>query len=176
MNRLSILAASAAVAFFASAVSAQAGCYQPSTTAKANVIPNIPKLPGGAADASSSASIVGLWHASHTVNGQLFFESFEQWHSDGTELEFANGAPATGDICLGEWTKTGPLSIKLYHIGWTFDVKGNSTGTFILTATDTLNAKGTAFKGPFTAKFYDVKGKLLQTVSGQTTAERLPAS
>jgi len=175
MKNILLIAATAAIALLISGNSAKAGCYEPSGQSKPTVLPVMPKLPAGFPAAATPGSIVGLWHTTHTVGGQLFFESFEQWHSDGTEFEFANIPPASGDICLGAWTKTSKDVIELYHVGWTFDANGNSTGTLVLTATDKVSAKGDSFSGPFTAKFFDTKGKLLKELKGETTAVRIAA-
>src|ERR1700747_2958355 len=86
------------------------------------------RLPAGllakAAPNDANASVTGLWHVTHTVEGQLLFEALEQWQRGGTEFEFANGAPAVGDICMGTFTKVGPRTYLLYHIGWSFDSDG----------------------------------------------------
>jgi hypothetical protein len=36
--------------------------------------------------------IVGLWGVVYTAGGELFNQSIDQWHSDGTEFENAYGA------------------------------------------------------------------------------------
>jgi hypothetical protein len=121
----------------------------------------------------SASGIVGLWHVVHNdSDGNLVFESFEQWHSDGTEFEFANGAPSTGDICMGTWQKKG-RSAQLWHTGWTFNPDGSSSGTMVLSGSDKVAKDGNSFKGPFDVKLFDVNGNLLFDVAGITTAERL---
>lgn len=119
------------------------------------------------------AGIVGLWHVVHNdPDGNLLFESFEQWHSDGTEFEFANIPPATGDICMGAWQQNGK-SAQLWHTGWTFNSDGSSSGTMVLTGSNKVARNGNAFKGSFDVKFFDVDGNLVGEVSGTTVAERL---
>jgi hypothetical protein len=124
-------------------------------------------------NAPSATGIVGLWHVVHNdSDGNLVFESFEQWHSDGTEFEFANGAPSTGDICMGTWQKNGK-SAQLWHTGWTFNPDGSSSGTLVLSGSDKVSKDGNSFKGPFDFKLFDVNGNQYFEVSGTTVAERL---
>lgn len=117
--------------------------------------------------------IVGLWHVVHNdPDGNLLFESFEQWHSDGTEFEFANIPPATGDICMGAWQQNG-ASAHLWHTGWTFNPDGSSSGTIVLTGSNKVARDGNSFKGPFDFKVFDLNGNLVGEASGMTIAERL---
>ena len=51
-------------------------------------------------NAPDNNSIVGLWYVNYTSGGELVYESFDTWHSDGTELENPNLAPATGPYAL----------------------------------------------------------------------------
>lgn len=171
MYRHAFLAASAALAIIVSGGAAQASCFA-AARAPAIRLPPLPALP--AAAPTAAPSIVGMWQVVHSANGQVVNQAFEQWHSDGTEFEFADFAPATGDICMGTWSKTSTGGIKLYHTGWTFDATGKPTGTMLFTATYALNAPGTGFKGPFDLKFYDPAGKLLVDVKGQTAGTKLP--
>jgi hypothetical protein len=179
MKRVSITASLAVLALAAGAVSAQASCYQP-LNGKQMTASQLPAMtipfPSFSSKPNSSAvnSIVGLWHAVHKVNGGgLFFESFDLWNEDGTEIEDANIPPATGNICLGVWQSTG-RTITLYHRAWTYKTDGvTPTGTLVLTATDKVELGGNRFHGPFDAKFYNTKGKLLQELQGVTTATRL---
>jgi hypothetical protein len=118
-------------------------------------------------------SIVGLWHVKYTSGGQPFFESFDQWHSDGTELENPNLPPATGPLCVGVWKQTGPRTVRLHHVGWNFDFNGNSTGTFTLDESNTVAPNGKTYEGTFDYKIYDVNGNLIQEVTGTQTATRI---
>jgi hypothetical protein len=65
-------------------------------------------------------TIVGLWHVIYTAGGATFNDTFDTWHSDGTEFESAYLAPAAGDVCVGVWKPTGFRSVKVHHIGWIF--------------------------------------------------------
>jgi hypothetical protein len=144
-------------------------------TEKHPISPKIPAsmLARNDKHAPLGAGIVGLWHVVHNDNnGNLVFESFEQWHSDGTEFEFANGDPSVGDICMGTWQQNGK-SAQLWHTGWTFNSDGSSSGTLVLTGSDKVAKDGNSFKGPFDIKLYDVDGNLLAEIPGTTVAERL---
>jgi hypothetical protein len=167
------------------ATSAVAACGDPMGF-KPRIVPKLPALvqPGGAElagqglepeanDANSIASIVGLWHVTYTSGGETLYESFDQWHSDGTELENPNLAPATGPLCVGVWKRIGPRTFQLHHVGWNFDVNGNSLGTFTLDETNQVGPHGITYDGTFDLKFYDVDGKLVQAVTGTQTATRI---
>lgn len=117
-------------------------------------------------------TIVGMWHVSYLVGGNLAFQSFQQWHIDNTEFEFADIPTITGDICMGVWKNVG-RDYNLYHTAWTFDDSGNPNGTMVLTHADKLNRKGTAFAGTFDLKFYDINGNLVNEITGDTQADRV---
>jgi len=118
---------------------------------------------------------VGLWHVTFETEGQFFYESFEEWHSDGTELENPNLPPIGGSVCVGAWKRTPDGIVHLNHIGWNFDLNGNSTGTFTITERNTVSPGGNSYRGVFDYKVYDVDGNLLQEISGAQTAKRITA-
>lgn len=119
-----------------------------------------------------SASIVGLWHVMYTSDGQLFYEAFDMWHSDGTEAETANLNPVEGNFCMGVWKQVGS-SIHLTHVGWGFDNNGNPIGMFTLTERNIVSGNGNAYHGTFDYKAYDLNGNLVQEVSGTLAATRI---
>ena len=90
-------------------------------------LPFLVQLGGGAGLAhqtegpGNNSSIVGLWYVNYSSGGQPLYESFDQWHSDGTELENPNLAPATGPLCVGVWKQVGARTFRLHHVGWNFD-------------------------------------------------------
>src|SRR5438105_564962 len=86
------LIAATAVSLMAASYSAEASCVH--RTKGGNVpVAKLVKLPPLAqrdAGVSGDSSVVGLWHVEHRLgDGSLYFESFEHYHSDGTEFEFA---------------------------------------------------------------------------------------
>ena len=131
--------------------------------------------PNAIGQGNNNTSIVGLWHVTYTSQGQLFFESLDQWHSDGTEFENANGAPAIGNVCFGVWKQLGPRTVQLSHIGWNFNPDGSSAGYFTLTETNTVSADGNTYQGTFDYKAYDVDGNFIEgyEVAGAQTAVRI---
>jgi hypothetical protein len=80
---------------------------------------------------SHEPSIVGTWKekwiaeagsSSEFPVGSEFDASYSQWHSDGTEINVSGlRAPLTGDVCLGEWIKTGARTYQLNHFGVSYD-------------------------------------------------------
>ena len=126
-----------------------------------------------AGSARSETTIVGLWHATYTTSdNQLFQESFDTWHKDGTELETANVNPIWGNVCIGVWSQVGS-EIHLHHVGWAFDTLGNLVGPFTLDDVLTLGNRGNSYSGRFDFKQYDAGGNLLQEVTGTISATRI---
>ena len=172
----------AAMGILLAATSAVAACGDPLGLNKSGVFTKLPFLaqPGGAAGqahqregSGGNNAIVGLWYVNYTSGGQPLYESFDQWHSDGTELENPNLAPATGPLCVGVWTKVGGRTFQLHHVGWNFDINGNSLGSFTLDETNTVDRHGQTYTGTFDLKFYDVDGNLVGEVTGTQTATRI---
>lgn len=174
-----LMIAAAALALAAGSYAAEAGCVQAAghgsaaKLAKPNKLPHLPPLSGDSLDYSSS--IVGLWHVVHYLpDGSVYFDSLEQWHSDGTEFELANGYPQFGNVCMGVWKQITARSVQLNHIGWDFKEDGSPDGTFTLTGTAKVTQHGNHWEGPYDVKIYDVDGNLLDEVTGTSVAERIP--
>jgi hypothetical protein len=125
-------------------------------------------------NAPARPSIVGLWHDVHTTSdGNLFFEGYDTWHSDGTEEELGNLPPATGAVCMGLWTQQGKSAQLVTHVDWLYDGSGNFVGTLNMTQANKVAKDGNSYSGPFDAKFYDPSGTMFMEVTGTTTADRL---
>jgi hypothetical protein len=162
-----------ALTFFTS--SAKASCYDHGRGAS-------PALPKGlieklaASPNAASGTIVGLWHATYTTSdSQPFQESFDMWHSDGTELEVANVDPIAGNVCIGVWKQVGS-EVHLHHVGWGFDNLGNLVGPFTVDDVLVLGEHGNSYSGSFDFKQYDANGNLLQEVTGTISATRIGVS
>ena len=174
--KYSLLIAAAILALGAGGFSAQASCVHRTraSTAVAAKPVKLPAFQPASAERNFSDSIVGLWHVEHRLpDGTLYFESFEHYHSDGTEFEFANQNPILGDVCMGVWKTKGLKSVDLYHIGWAFDDAGNPAGIFTLAGPRKLNRRGDRLEGTFDAKIYDTEGNLIEEDTGTTTGERI---
>jgi hypothetical protein len=180
----------AAVSVLFAATSARAGCgdpagWKPGFTARLPFLAGSTAEPISADDAQSTQpaaaadpeydSIVGLWHVKYTSDGVPFYESFDEWHSDGTEFENADLPAVTGNVCVGTWKQIGTRSVRLYHIGWNYDSNGNPNGTFTLLETNTLGHNGETYAGTFDYKVYDVSGNEVvgQEVKGTQAATRI---
>jgi len=118
-------------------------------------------------------SIVGLWETTFTSDGQVVDQGFDLWNSDGTEVLNDDPAPATGNVCLGVYVKSGPATYKLKHPSWTFDANGNLTGTAIIREQVTVEPGGNTYKGTFTIDLYDVPGNHLAQFTGTISAQRM---
>ena len=126
-----------------------------------------------ASPTASNGTIAGLWHTTYTTSdNQVFQESYDMWHGDGTELESANVNPVAGNFCMGVWKQVGS-EIHLHHVGWGFDNLGNLVGPFTVDQTDVLGAHGNTYSGTWDFKLYDTNGNLLQEVTGTISATRI---
>lgn len=138
-----------------------------------------PAIPGGllakltASSRTAHGTIVGLWDVTYTTSdNEPFQESYDIWHSDGTELESANVNPIVGNVCMGVWKKVGS-EIHLHHVGWGFDIAGNLVGAFTVDDVIVLGTHGNSYSGNFDFKQYDTNGNLLQEVTGTVSATRI---
>lgn len=118
-------------------------------------------------------SIVGLWQITFYYEGQPVDVGFDVWHSDGTELLNDTPPPATGNVCVGVWTQTGPVTYKLKHPSWTFDSNGNLTGTAVIRENVTLSPGGNKFTGTYTISYYDTSGNPTGSFNGLVQATRI---
>ena len=173
--KTSLFIAAAALALAVGSTPAGAACVHRTKGTSEPVAAKLPPLPVHArARSAENDSFVGLWHVEHRLpDGSLYFESFEHYHSDGTEFEFANINPIVGDVCMGVYTLTDSKNLSLFHIGWIFDDAGNPAGTFTLEGPRTLTRHGMHHKGTFDAKIYDVDGNLVEEDTGTTVGERI---
>jgi hypothetical protein len=138
-----------------------------------------PAIPSGlmtklaASTNAAHGTIVGLWHVTYTTSdNQLFQESFDLWHSDGTEMESANVNPIGGNVCIGVWKQVGG-EVHLHHVGWAFDNAGNLVGPFTLDDVIVLGEHGNSYSGSFDFKQYDGSQNMILEVTGTMVATRI---
>lgn len=117
--------------------------------------------------------ITGLWLSTFKIGGEIADEGFDVWNSDGTEILNDTPPPATGNVCLGTWVRTGSNAYKLYHPSWTFDAGGNLNGMAIIRETITLAADRQSYKGTFTIDVLALSGATLQHLAGDLSATRI---
>ena len=100
---------------------------------------------------------------------------YAQWHSDGTDINLSGlRAPLTGDVCLGEWIKTGTRTYQMDHFGIAYDSTGrNLVGPARIQQWVTLDPKGNSTSGRFTIDQWDEAGNLLAHVQGNVTGTRV---
>jgi hypothetical protein len=179
-NRLSrgTFIALTAVSMMLAATTANAACGGPtgSHSGVALKLPFLASAPNPGRQTGANPSIVGMWHVTYTADGALFYEAYDQWHSDRTEFENADVPSAIGNICMGVWKKVGTRTIQLNHVGWNFDNNGNPIGTFTLNETNTVSSDGATYQGSFDYKVFDVDGNLQQEVTGTLAARRITAN
>jgi hypothetical protein len=113
---------------------------------------------------AASDSIVGLWHVVYTAGGSVFNETLDQWHSDGTEFENAYLPVAQGNICFGVWKTVGTRTVRLHHIGWTYDPVAGETNI--------ISRDGKTYTGSFTFKTFPSTGEGVE-VKGTIAATRI---
>lgn len=166
-----------AVALVFAVTNANAVCSAPgrSSSGVAAKLPFLPAVALETAQSTGSPSIVGLWHVTYTADFGLFYEAYDQWHSDKTELENADVSPIEGNICMGAWKKVGPRTVQLNHVGWGFDSGGNPNGTFTIHETNTVSSDGMGYRGTFEYKFFLPDGTLDTDIKGTLSATRITA-
>jgi hypothetical protein len=129
-------------------------------------------------------SMVGTWKekwiaeagsSSEFPVGSEFDASYSQWHSDGTEINVSGlRAPLTGDVCLGEWIKTGARTYQLNHFGVSYDSTGTTlVGPARIQQWLTLDPDGDSTTGKFTVVQWDESGNVLAHVQGNVTGTRV---
>jgi hypothetical protein len=166
----------ASLAFAATSARAACGSFGGIGSGGALTLPMLQAESGAlGASTSSSPSIVGLWGVIYSSGGMVFNQTFDQWHSDGTEFENAFVPVLGGNICFGVWKSTGGRAVKLHHIGWTYDpvAGGVANGTFTLDENNTVSKDGNSYTGSFTFRAFDMKGNVQKTVSGTIAAVRI---
>ena len=110
-----------------------------------------------------------MWRVHYYEGGQEVFQTFEQWHSDGTEFEVAN---IFGISCQGVFKQTGP-TVQLFHTGWNYDANGALVGYFNENQTLTVSTHGQNYDGTWLLKDYDLNGNQLDQLTGTLQATRL---
>jgi len=133
-------------------------------------------------DERSEPSMVGTWKehwisegSSGIPDGTEVDASYAQWHSDGTEINVSGlRAPLTGDVCLGEWIKTGARTYQMNHFGVSYDSTGlNIVGPARIQQSLTIDPKGNSTSGTFTVDQWDESGNLLAHIQGKVTGTRV---
>ena len=124
------------------------------------------------AQASARPSIVGLWsvHYVSTTGGPDVL-TYDQWHSDGLEMEAANVYP--GAVCQGTYRQTNDGTVHLYHVALTFDANGVYNGYWDEHLIATVSTDGKTYSGTYVTDFYDANGNFLFEDVGTLTATRL---
>lgn len=116
----------------------------------------------GASNGGEEATIVGLWDVKFIVDNQVVDEGFDQYHSDGTEILNDTPPPATGNVCLGVYEKTGARTIKLRHPSWIYDPTNTTViGVATILENIKLDKGGRTFTGTFTIQLRDTFGNSL---------------
>ena len=133
-------------------------------------------------DERSEPSMVGTWKerwisegTDGIKDGTLFDAGYAQWHSDGTEVNVSGlRAPLTGDVCLGEWIRTGARTYQMNHFGISYDSTGaNLVGPARIQQWLTIDPRGDATSGKFTIDQWDEAGNLLAHIQGDVTGTRV---
>jgi hypothetical protein len=80
----------------------------------------------------------------------------------------------TGNVCLGEWIKTGERTYQLNHFGISYDSTGlNLVGPARIQQWLTIDREGNSTSGKFTIDQWDEAGNLLAHVQGNLTGTRV---
>jgi hypothetical protein len=122
-------------------------------------------------------SIAGLWNVQFLADGQVSDLGFDLWNSDGTEVLNDTSPTSEGNVCLGVWAKTAPLTYQLKHPSWIYDDAGiNVIGIVMIKEQIKLDPAGNAYAGTFSFEGFDLSGNSLFGESGTIVAERITAT
>ena len=133
-------------------------------------------------DANRDHTIVGTWKE-HWISegskgipdGTEIDAGYAQWHSDGTEANLSGlRSPLTGNVCFGEWKKTGPRTYRMNHFGVSYNETGvNLVGPARIQQALVLSEDGLSTSGTFTIDQYDEAGNLLAHLQGKIAGTRV---
>jgi len=128
--------------------------------------------------AQAAQPVVGLWQVEYTgaceppVLPPGFF-TYQQFHSDGIEIETPMFAPG---VCMGTWKQMGHM-VQIYHVGWTpGGVPGAPTSVrFVFTETLIVSRDRNSYEGTVDQTFYDapVGGNVVAHCTSTTHAARI---
>jgi hypothetical protein len=134
------------------------------------------------------APIVGLWAFKYISKGNMKTLGIPDgaildggntlWYADGNENTVSGvRAPATGDVCLGIWKRTGEWTYELNHIGLSWNTASNVPGgpAFIKQYV-TLGHDKNSYTGTVTIRQLDPDGHTLSTpapIKGTIVATRV---
>lgn len=188
MKIVSVLSALALAALVAPYAHAGCGQYRPASfNASSQHQFGSPYLLRAALDddddfARGRPTMVGTWKE-HWISkgsdgipdGTEIDAGYAQWHSDGTEINVSGlRSPLTGNVCLGEWIKTGARTYRLNHFGVSYDSTGlNLVGPARIQQWLTLDEKGMATSGTFTIDQWDESGNPPVHIQGQVIGTRV---
>jgi hypothetical protein len=173
------VAAVLATAFFSALLAGEASAACFGTPSKGAL--GVPRLQFGANDGpfafgganerpAVSDSLVGLWLTTFlTGDGpdpdsdpDLYDQSFQQFHSDGTEIMISRGLPpALGNVCVGVWEKVGLRTVRLRHTTWNWNPDNTFAGIFVMLVTLRVDAHGNSFAGKWTADNLDPSNNVI---------------
>ncbi len=174
--------AAAVLMFGATNANAACGIFNPIGSHNSIRLPALSQAElGSAFPFAENSSVVGLWHVLYTgPDGSTFNDTFDTWHSDGTEFESAFLPPLAGNVCVGVWRQTGLRSVSLHHVGWMFDPANpgkTASNSFTLDEKVTVSPNGQSYTGSFTFKIWNLDGTYTGTeVTGTIAAIRITAS
>jgi hypothetical protein len=160
---------------------AACGSFGAAVRTPAIKLPMVAQASGGFASQFEAASptIVGVWHVIYTnsADQSTFNDTFDTWHSDGTEFESAFLAPLGGNVCVGVWKQTSFRNVTLHHVGWLFTPAtpaATATNTFTLDEEVTVAADNKSYSGRFTFKVWNLDGTPTPVeVTGTMAATRI---
>lgn len=182
LRNSSIFALVAAACMLLGTTPLRASCGFPANPKPGNTLkPTAPPAQEGEpSSAPEHNSIVGLWHVILTLSpedgGGRLYQSFQQFHADGLEMEIADLDPTGGNACMGVWKKTGPLTVEIYHVGWLFAANPLGAGYFVLTEKNTLGKDGNTWTGTFEIQTFGPDGTPTHDLTGTIAATRIDFS
>lgn len=138
----------------------------------------VPKSEAKAATEGRAAdpSITGLWQTVLVEGDMAEDGGFEQFNMGGTHLLNDPSPILAGNVCLGAWTQTAPLTYVVNHPSYIYDDKGEEViGMVSIYAKIVLDASGNTFHEEVKVVARDLEGNILGTFAGHKMGKRVIA-
>ena len=107
-----------------------------------------------------------MWNTEFLLgNGDFYDQSFQQFHSDGTEMMLSRGLPPPlGNVCVGVWKQAG-RTYTLKHMAWNWNANGDYVSIFVMEVTIRLDRRGNRYLGTWRSD--NLNPATLQPIPGE---------
>ena len=132
-----------------------------------------------AADGNPSAepSMAGLWQVALVNGNDVEDAGLEMFGMGGVHVLNDPSPILEGNVCLGAWTQTAPLTYVVNHPAYIYDDKGEEViGVAAIYEKIVLDNGGDSFKAQIKVVAKDLMGNVIGGFEGQKVGKRVIAS